>query len=46
MTGTGFRRLRDDFPIPSRPVRGRRPACLDCAATTQKPAEGIEALRR
>ena len=46
MTGTDFQRLRDDFPILSRPVRSRRLAYLDSAATTQKPIEVIEALRR
>lgn len=46
MTGTDFQRLRDDFPILSRLVRGRRLAYLDSAATTQKPNEVIEALRR
>ena len=46
MTGADFQRLRDDFPILARPVRGRRLAYLDSAATTQKPTEVIEALRR
>jgi len=46
MTGTDFSRLRGDFPILSRPVRSRRLAYLDSAATTQKPLEVIEALRR
>lgn len=46
MTGADFRRLRDDFPILARPVHGRRLAYLDSAATTQKPLEVIEALRR
>jgi len=46
MTGTDFQRLRDDFPLLARPVRGRRLAYLDSAATTQKPLEVIEALRR
>lgn len=46
MTGTDFHRLRADFPLLARPVRGRRLAYLDSAATTQKPAAVIEALRR
>jgi cysteine desulfurase/selenocysteine lyase len=46
MTGTDFSRLRADFPLLARPVRGRRLAYLDSAATTQKPLEVIEALRR
>ena len=46
MTGTGFSRLRTDFPLLARPVRGRRLAYLDSAATTQKPLAVIEALRR
>ena len=46
MTGTDFQRLRDDFPLLARPVRGRRLAYLDSAATTQKPLAVIEALRR
>ncbi len=46
MTVAPFSRLRDDFPILARPVRGRRLAYLDSAATTQKPLEVIEALRR
>ncbi|MBN8442278.1 MAG: cysteine desulfurase [Thauera sp.] len=35
-----------DFPILSRPVRGKRLAYLDNAATTQKPEGVIEAERR
>ncbi|ATE58666.1 aminotransferase class V-fold PLP-dependent enzyme [Thauera sinica] len=35
-----------DFPILSRPVRGRRLVYLDNAATTQKPEAVIEAERR
>ena len=47
MTGaTHFSRWRTDFPLLARPVRGRRLAYLDSAATTQKPLEVIEALRR
>ena len=46
MTGTDFARLREDFPLLARPVRGRRLAYLDSAATAQKPLEVIEALRR
>ena len=47
MTGaTHFSRWRADFPLLARPVRGRRLAYLDSAATTQKPLEVIEALRR
>lgn len=46
MTVPDFKRLRGDFPLLARPVRGRRLAYLDSAATTQKPLEVIEALRR
>lgn len=46
MTVPDFGRLRADFPLLARPVRGRRLAYLDSAATTQKPLEVIEALRR
>lgn len=46
MTEADFGRLREDFPLLARPVRGRRLAYLDSAATTQKPLEVIEALRR
>lgn len=46
MTGTDFSCLRTDFPLLARPVRGRRLAYLDSAATTQKPLAVIEALRR
>ena len=46
MTAADFHRLRSDFPLLARPVRGRRLAYLDSAATTQKPIEVIEVLRR
>ncbi|BBO20240.1 MAG: cysteine desulfurase [Rhodocyclaceae bacterium] len=46
MMGADFQRLRNDFPLLARPVRGQRLAYLDSAATTQKPLEVIEALRR
>jgi len=38
--------VRAQFPILSRPVRGRPLAYLDNAATTQKPRAVIEAVRR
>jgi len=46
MMGADFQRLRNDFPLLARPVRGQRLAYLDSAVTTQKPLEVIEALRR
>ena len=39
-------RLRADFPILSRTVRGHRLVYLDNAATTQKPAAVVEALAK
>jgi cysteine desulfurase/selenocysteine lyase len=39
-------RVRADFPILSRTVRGKRLAYLDNAATTQKPVAVIEALAK
>jgi cysteine desulfurase/selenocysteine lyase len=39
-------RIREDFPILSRKVHGRRLVYLDNAATTQKPRQVIEALTR
>ena len=39
-------RVRADFPILSRTVRGRRLVYLDNAATTQKPASVVEAITR
>ncbi|MBD3166221.1 SufS family cysteine desulfurase [bacterium] len=39
------RRLRGDFPILAREVRGRPLVYLDNAATTQKPARVIDALQ-
>lgn len=39
-------RIRDDFPILSRPVRDKALVYLDNAATTQKPRCVIEAVRR
>lgn len=39
-------RLAGDFPVLMRPVRGRRLAYLDSAATTQKPEAVIETERR
>lgn len=38
------RRVKDDFPILSRTVNGRRLVYLDNAATTQKPRSVIQAL--
>lgn len=46
MTGTDFARLRADFPLLTQRINGHRLAYLDSAATTQKPLEVIEALRR
>ncbi len=46
MTGTDFVRLRADFPLLTQRINGHRLAYLDSAATTQKPLEVIEALRR
>jgi cysteine desulfurase/selenocysteine lyase len=37
-------RLRDDFPILTRDVNGRRLVYLDSAATSQKPAHVLEAV--
>jgi cysteine desulfurase/selenocysteine lyase len=39
-------RIRTDFPILSRTVRGRRLVYLDNAATTQKPRSVIDAIAR
>lgn len=39
-------RIRDDFPILSETVRGKRLAYLDNAATTQKPRAVIDAISR
>ena len=39
-------RIRADFPILAEPVRGGRLAYLDNGATTQKPAQVIDAIRR
>ena len=39
-------RVRQDFPILDREVRGRRLAYLDNAATTQKPRVVLDALTR
>jgi len=39
-------RVRADFPILSRTVRGRRLVYLDNAATTQKPASVVDAISR
>lgn len=41
---TDLRRLRDDFPILRRTVNGRPLAFLDSAASSQKPAQVIEAM--
>ena len=46
MKGADFVRLRADFPILTKRINGHRLAYLDSAATTQKPLEVIEALRR
>ncbi|HTP29928.1 MAG TPA: cysteine desulfurase [Anaeromyxobacteraceae bacterium] len=39
-------RVRCDFPILARPVRGKPLAYLDSAATTQKPRQVVEAMSR
>jgi len=44
--GLDIEQIRGDFPILSLEVRGRKIAYLDNAATTQKPAAVIEAVRR
>ncbi len=44
--GFNVERVRADFPILRRQVRGKRLVYLDNAATSQKPAVVIEALRR
>ncbi|MHB2026845.1 MAG: cysteine desulfurase [Elusimicrobiota bacterium] len=41
---TDFKRLRDDFPILARRVRGKPLVYLDNAATTQKPRQVIAAI--
>ena len=46
MKGADFVRLRADFPLLTKRINGHRLAYLDSAATTQKPLEVIEALRR
>jgi len=45
-TGLDVERIRGDFPILAREVKGQRLAYLDSAATSQKPAVVIEALER
>ena len=44
--GFDLERIRADFPILHRPVRGRKLVYLDNAATSQKPAVVIDVLRR
>jgi cysteine desulfurase/selenocysteine lyase len=39
-------RVRCDFPILARPIRGKRLVYLDSAATTQKPRVVVEAMAR
>ena len=39
-------RIRQDFPILSRQVHGKRLAYLDTAASAQKPEQVIEAMNR
>jgi cysteine desulfurase/selenocysteine lyase len=41
---TDFERLRDDFPILQREINGAPLVYLDSAATTQKPAQVIDAV--
>jgi cysteine desulfurase/selenocysteine lyase len=45
-TGLDVEKVRADFPILSRSVRGRPLVYLDNAATTQKPVSVVEALAR
>ncbi|HWT45764.1 MAG TPA: cysteine desulfurase [Vicinamibacterales bacterium] len=45
-TGLDVEKVRADFPILSRTVRGRPLVYLDNAATTQKPVSVVEALAR
>ena len=44
--GFDVERIRRDFPILSRPVRGKQLVYLDSAATTQKPRAVIDAISR
>jgi cysteine desulfurase / selenocysteine lyase len=44
--GYDAERIRAQFPILARPIRGKPLAYLDNAATTQKPRAVIEAMRR
>lgn len=44
--GLDVERIRGDFPILAREVKGHRLAYLDSAATSQKPSVVIEALER
>lgn len=46
LTGYDVTRIRDDFPILRRKVRGKPLAYLDNAATTQKPKAVIDAVCR
>ena len=45
-TGFDVERIRRDFPILHRPVRGRKLVYLDNAATTQKPSAVIDRIVR
>ena len=48
VVGTGFdvEKIRRDFPILSREIRGKKLVYLDNAATAQKPRAVIEAISR
>src|SRR6266478_9367282 len=48
VVGTGFdvEKIRRDFPILSREIRGKKLVYLDNAATAQKPRAVIEAITR
>ena len=44
--GVDVERVRCDFPILARPVRGKQLVYLDSAATTQKPRQVVESMAR
>src|SRR5512146_3379932 len=46
VAGFDVERVRCDFPILARPVRGKTLVYLDSAATTQKPRQVVEAMAR